>query len=105
MSSPRSETVARRYAAEFPRVEMVTIDTYVAELAPKNQRGRAFALNFTIQFAAVPVAAALALLLVRVKLCAKHTKDFIEIKWLAMKLESTKVWLWVIERRSLLRIT
>ena len=41
-------------------VELVTIDTYVAELVPKHCRGRVFAINQTVQFAAVPVAAFLA---------------------------------------------
>ena len=45
-------------------VEMVTIDTFVSELAPRAWRGRAMALNQTIQFSAVPVAALLAWLLV-----------------------------------------
>jgi MFS transporter, putative metabolite:H+ symporter len=41
-------------------VELVTIDTYLAELAPKKLRGRVFAVNQTIQFLAVPVVALLA---------------------------------------------
>ena len=41
-------------------VELVTIDTYLAELVPANLRGRAFAINQTIQFCAVPVVALLA---------------------------------------------
>jgi putative MFS transporter len=41
-------------------VELVTIDTYVAELVPKYLRGRAFAFNQTVQFAVVPVVAFLA---------------------------------------------
>jgi len=45
-------------------VELVTIDTYLSELIPKEMRGRAFALNQTIQFCAVPVVAFLAWLLV-----------------------------------------
>jgi putative MFS transporter len=45
-------------------VELVTIDTYLSELAPKEMRGRAFAFNQTIQFSAVPVVALLAWLLV-----------------------------------------
>jgi len=45
-------------------VELVTIDTYLSELVPKNLRGRAFAFNQTIQFASVPVVALLAWLLV-----------------------------------------
>jgi putative MFS transporter len=45
-------------------VELVTIDTYIAELAPKHLRGRAFAFNATIQFIVVPVVAFLAYILV-----------------------------------------
>jgi putative MFS transporter len=45
-------------------VELVTIDTYIAELAPAALRGRAFAYNGAIQFAAVPAVAFLAWMLV-----------------------------------------
>jgi len=45
-------------------VELVTIDTYVAELVPKRVRGRAFAYNQAIQFAVVPIVAFLAYMLV-----------------------------------------
>ena len=45
-------------------VELVTIDTYLAELVPKHVRGRAFAYNQMIQFSVVPVVALLAYLLV-----------------------------------------
>jgi putative MFS transporter len=45
-------------------VELVTIDTYLAELVPKQWRGRAFAYNQAIQFSAVPLVALLAWLLV-----------------------------------------
>jgi putative MFS transporter len=45
-------------------VEMVTIDVYISELVPKHMRGRAFACNQAIQFAAVPCVAFLAWLLV-----------------------------------------
>ena len=38
-------------------VELVTIDTYVAELVPKHMRGRAFAFNQCVQFCVVPVVA------------------------------------------------
>jgi putative MFS transporter len=38
-------------------VELVTIDTYIAEVAPRSVRGRAFAVNQAIQFLAVPVVA------------------------------------------------
>jgi putative MFS transporter len=45
-------------------VELVTIDTYVAELVPKHIRGRAFAFNQCVQFAVVPVVAYLSYKLV-----------------------------------------
>jgi putative MFS transporter len=40
-------------------VELVTIDTYIAELAPPGVRGRAFAFANIIQFLAIPAAALL----------------------------------------------
>jgi putative MFS transporter len=45
-------------------VELVTIDTYLAELIPKELRGRAFAVNQVVQFSAVPIVAFVAWLLV-----------------------------------------
>jgi putative MFS transporter len=45
-------------------VALVTIDTYLSELMPKDMRGRAFAINQAIQFVIVPVVAFLAYLLV-----------------------------------------
>ncbi|HWD27392.1 MAG TPA: MFS transporter [Rhizomicrobium sp.] len=41
-------------------VELVTIDTYIAELVPKSVRGRAFAFNQVVTFSAIPVVALLA---------------------------------------------
>ena len=38
-------------------VELVTIDAYVTEFTPPHLRGRAFAINQSIQFAAVPLVA------------------------------------------------
>lgn len=45
-------------------VELITIGTYMSELAPKHLRGRAFAICQTIGFSAVPVVAYLSYLLV-----------------------------------------
>jgi MFS transporter, putative metabolite:H+ symporter len=45
-------------------VELVTIDTYIAEIVPKEFRGRAFALNQIVQFSAILIVALLAWLLV-----------------------------------------
>lgn len=41
-------------------IELVTIDTYVAELVPKTLRGRAFAVNQMVQYSVVPIVAFLA---------------------------------------------
>jgi MFS transporter, putative metabolite:H+ symporter len=45
-------------------VELVTIDTYIAELSPPAVRGRAFAFSNIIQFSAIPLVAFLGWLLV-----------------------------------------
>jgi putative MFS transporter len=45
-------------------VELVTIDTFIAELVPKEMRGRAFSVNQAIQFCSVPLVALLSWLLV-----------------------------------------
>ena len=45
-------------------VELVTIDAYIAELVPKQLRGRAFAANQIVQFSVVPGVALAAWLLV-----------------------------------------
>jgi putative MFS transporter len=45
-------------------VELVTIDTFIAELMPKEVRGRAFAINQMLQFTAIPAVALICWLLV-----------------------------------------
>ncbi|HUA52113.1 MAG TPA: MFS transporter [Candidatus Sulfotelmatobacter sp.] len=45
-------------------IELVTIDTYVAELVPKALRGRAFAFNQMVQLSVVPIVAFIAYMLV-----------------------------------------
>jgi putative MFS transporter len=45
-------------------VQLVTVDTYIAELVPRTLRGRAFCLNQFISFCIVPVVALLAWLIV-----------------------------------------
>jgi len=44
-------------------VELVTIDSYISELIPSGERGRAYAVNQFITFCAVPVVAFLAFIL------------------------------------------
>ncbi|MCW8306362.1 MFS transporter [Acidiphilium sp. PA] len=44
-------------------VELVTIDTFISEMIPRAERGRAYSINQTITFAVVPVIAFLAYVL------------------------------------------
>jgi putative MFS transporter len=44
-------------------VQLVTIDSYIAEWVPKDRRGKAFAINYALMYMAVPVAALLSWLL------------------------------------------
>jgi putative MFS transporter len=48
-------------------VQLVTVDTYIAELMPRSLRGRAFSVNQFISFCVVPVVALLAWLIVPAK--------------------------------------
>jgi MFS transporter, putative metabolite:H+ symporter len=48
-------------------VQLVTVDTYMAELVPRRLRGRAFSINQFISFCIVPVVALLAWLIVPLK--------------------------------------
>jgi MFS transporter, putative metabolite:H+ symporter len=45
-------------------VQLVTVDTYIAELVPRTLRGRAFSINQFVSFCIVPVVALLAWLIV-----------------------------------------
>ena len=45
-------------------VELITVDTYLSELMPKDRRGQAFAFNQSFQFLAYPTVSLLALGLV-----------------------------------------
>jgi putative MFS transporter len=44
-------------------VQLVTIDSYIAEMVPKHVRGKAFAINYGLMYLAVPVAGVLSWLL------------------------------------------
>src|SRR6059058_5686050 len=48
-------------------VEVITIDAYITELVPSRMRGRAFAVNQSIMFVAVPIVAFLSWWLVPLK--------------------------------------
>jgi putative MFS transporter len=45
-------------------VQLVTVDTYIAELMPRSLRGRAFSINQCVSFCIVPIVALLAWLMV-----------------------------------------
>ncbi len=74
-------------------VELVTIDTYIAELMPKHLRGRAFAVNQTIQFAVVPVVAFLGWLLVPIA-----PLGFAGWRWVVLIGSVGAVFVWFIRR-------
>lgn len=63
-STPESINLWRFLAGIGIGVELVTIDTYISELVPKETRGAAFAFNSVISFSAVPLVALLSWLLV-----------------------------------------
>jgi putative MFS transporter len=63
-ASTRGILVWRLIAGIGIGVELVTIDAYIAELMPKEIRGRAFAVNQVVQFSAIPVVALVSWLLV-----------------------------------------
>jgi putative MFS transporter len=75
-------------------VELVTIDTYIAELMPKEMRGRAFAVNEVVQFSAVPVVA-----LVAWKLVPLHPWGFDGWRWVVLLGSVGAVFVWFIRRR------
>jgi MFS transporter, putative metabolite:H+ symporter len=74
-------------------VELVTIDTYIAELMPKELRGRAFAVNQVVQFTVVPLVALLAWLLVPL-----HPLGFDGWRWVVLIGAAGAVFVWVIRR-------
>ncbi|MBV9756671.1 MAG: MFS transporter, partial [Alphaproteobacteria bacterium] len=74
-------------------VELVTIDTYIAELVPKHMRGRAFAFNQTVQFAAVPLVALLAW-----KLVPAAPLGFAGWRWVVLIGAAGALVVWVLRR-------
>jgi putative MFS transporter len=74
-------------------VELVTIDTYIAELMPKELRGRAFAVNEVIQFSAVPIVA-----LVAWKLVPLAPLGFDGWRWVVLLGSVGAVFVWFLRR-------
>jgi putative MFS transporter len=74
-------------------IELVTIDTYVAELAPRSHRGRAFAYNQFFQFIAVPIMAFIAYLLVPIA-----PYGFDGWRWVVLIGSAGAIVIWIIRR-------
>jgi MFS transporter, putative metabolite:H+ symporter len=74
-------------------VELVTIDTYIAELMPKNIRGRAFAINQVVQFSAIPVVAFVCWLLV-----PRSPFGFDGWRWVVLLGSVGAIFVWFIRR-------
>jgi len=74
-------------------VELVTIDTYIAELMPRRIRGRAFALNQVVQFSAVPLVALVAWLLV-----PRSPLGMDGWRWVVLAGSASAVLVWFIRR-------
>ncbi|WP_213767458.1 MFS transporter [Caballeronia sp. dw_19] len=75
-------------------VESVTIDTYISELIPAAERGRAIAVNQFVQFCAVPIVALLAWQLV-----PRRPFGFDGWRWVVLVGSTGAVIVWLIQRR------
>jgi putative MFS transporter len=75
-------------------IELVTIDTYVAELVPLSHRGRAYAFNQFLQFLAVPIMAFIAWLLV-----PQAPFGFDGWRWVVLIGSAGAVFIWAIRLR------
>jgi MFS transporter, putative metabolite:H+ symporter len=75
-------------------VELVTIDTYIVELMPKELRGRAFAVNEVIQFLAVPIVA-----LVAWRLVPLRPWGFDGWRWVVLLGSVGAIFVWFIRQR------
>ncbi len=74
-------------------VELVTIDSYIAELVPKDVRGRAFAFNQTVQFAVVPLVALLAW-----KLVPRAPLGIAGWRWVVLVGAAGALFVWLLRR-------
>jgi putative MFS transporter len=74
-------------------VELVTIDTYIAELMPKEIRGRAFAINQVVQFAAIPLVALVSWLLV-----PRNPFGLAGWRWVVLIGSAGAIFVWIIRR-------
>lgn len=75
-------------------VELVTIDAYIAELMPKEIRGRAFAVNQVVQFSAIPLVALISWLLV-----PRTPFGIAGWRWVVLAGSVSAIFVWFIRRR------
>jgi putative MFS transporter len=74
-------------------LEMITVNAFVSELAPKEKRGRAFAFVQTLSFSAVPVAAFASAVLV-----PRHLLGLDGWRWVVIIGASGAIFVWFIRR-------
>ena len=74
-------------------VELVTIDAYIAELVPRELRGRAFAFNAIVQFLTLPVVALAAWLLV-----PRHPLGLDGWRWVVLIGAAGAIFVWFIRQ-------
>ena len=75
-------------------VELVTIDAYIAELMPKDVRGRAFTVNQVVQFTAIPLVALISWLL-----ATRNPLGFDGWRWVVLIGSVSAIFVWFIRRR------
>lgn len=75
-------------------IELVTIDAYIAELMPKEIRGRAFALNQVVQFTTIPLVALISWLLV-----PRNPLGIDGWRWVVLIGSVGAIFVWIIRRR------
>ena len=75
-------------------VELVTIDSYIAELVPKHIRGRAFGINQCLQFTSVPAVALSSWLLLPIKPFGMEGW-----RWVALFPSIAAIFVWWIRRQ------
>ena len=75
-------------------VELVTIDTYIAELVPRELRGRAFAFNSVVQFCVLPIVALAAWLLV-----PRHPLGLDGWRWVVLIGAAGAIFVWFIRQK------
>ena len=74
-------------------VELVTIDTYIAELMPKDVRGRAFTASQVVQFTAIPLVALTSWLL-----ATRNPLGLAGWRWVVLLGSISAIFVWFIRR-------